>query len=64
LRFFGADGELLPTPEESALQSEAELVRVQAEARSAQERWQLEQAKNQQLADKLRELGIDPDALG
>lgn len=64
LRFFGAEGELLPTPEESALQSEAELARVQAEARSAQERWQLEQAKSQQLADKLRELGIDPDALG
>jgi hypothetical protein len=40
---------LLPTPEESALQAEAELARVQA--------------NRQQLADKLRELGIDPDAL-
>lgn len=64
LRFFSAEGELLPTPEESALQAEAELARVQAEARSAEERWQLEQAKRQQLADKLRELGVDPDALG
>jgi hypothetical protein len=49
LRFFSAAGELLPTPEESALQAEAELARVQA--------------NRQQLADKLRELGIDPDAL-
>lgn len=49
LRFFTPEGELVPTPEESA-QTE----RLQREA---------EQQRNQKLADKLREWGIDPDTL-
>ena len=42
LRFFTADGELVPTPEETAEQA---------------------QQQGQKLADKLRELGVNPDEL-
>ena len=49
LRFFTADGQLVPTPEEVAA---AEQQRADAEQRRAD-----------RLAAKLRELGVDPDAL-
>lgn len=42
LRFFSAEGELIPTPEEAAT---------------------AERDRNQKLAAKLRELGIDPDEI-
>lgn len=49
LRYFTAEGELIPTPEEVATQ---EAQRAEAEARRAEK-----------LAAKLRELGLDPDQL-
>jgi len=49
LRFFTADGELVPTPEEIVEQAEQ---RVEQEARKAE-----------RLAAKLRELNIDPDTI-
>ena len=49
LRFFCAEGELLPTPEE-----EAEIQRQQKER---------ERQQKERLAAKLRELGVDPDAV-
>jgi Uma2 family endonuclease len=48
LRFFSAEGDLIPTPEESAQAAEA-----MAEA---------ERLRSEKLAAKLRELGVDPDA--
>ncbi|MGI0483625.1 Uma2 family endonuclease, partial [Geminocystis sp. CENA526] len=42
LRYFTPDGELVPTPEESAMQ---------------------ERQKANKLAEKLRELGINPDEI-
>ncbi|WP_448573797.1 hypothetical protein [Trichothermofontia sp.] len=50
LRFFTPAGERVPTPEESAMQ--------------AQQQLDAEQQRNAVLAAKLRELGIDPEALG
>lgn len=47
VRFFTSEGELVPTPEEVAIQET--------------QRAEQEKQKNQRLAAKLRELGIDPD---
>jgi Uma2 family endonuclease len=49
LRFFSPDGEMLPTPEESA---EAERQQIE-----------VERQRNARLQAKLRELGIDPDTV-
>ncbi|MEA5514089.1 Uma2 family endonuclease [Nodularia sp. UHCC 0506] len=49
VRFFTADGELVATPEESAIQAEQ---KAEQEARKAE-----------RLAAKLRELNIDPDTI-
>jgi Uma2 family endonuclease len=49
LRYFTAEGELVPTPEEAA---------IQAEERATQER-----QKAEKLAAKLEELGIDPEVI-
>jgi Uma2 family endonuclease len=49
LRFFTADMELVPTPEETAQQSEQRLEQTEQRA--------------QRLAAKLRELNIDPDTI-
>lgn len=56
LRFFTADGELVPTPEEQA-QSE----RQQKEYERQQK--EIAQQKAERLAAKLRELDIDPDKI-
>lgn len=56
LRFFTPEGELVPTPQESA---EAERQRAEAERQRAE----AEQQRNQKLAAKLQELGIDPDTV-
>lgn len=70
LRFFTDDGELVPTPEEVAevaqeqtgvAQQQAEVAQKQAEV--AQKQVEMAEQRNQQLADKLRELGVDPDEL-
>ncbi|MFQ3615827.1 MAG: Uma2 family endonuclease [Cyanobacteriota bacterium] len=49
LRFFRPDGSLVPTPEEAA--------------RIEQQRADAEQQRGDRLAEKLRELGVDPDSL-
>lgn len=49
LRFFTRDGQLVPTPEETAEQ-------VQQKAEQAEQ-------KAERLAAKLRELNIDPDTI-
>lgn len=49
LRFFRPDGSIVPTPEEAA--------------RIEQQRADAEQRRGDRLAEKLRELGVDPDSL-
>ncbi|MEB3278167.1 MAG: Uma2 family endonuclease [Lyngbya sp.] len=49
LRFFTPEGELVPTPEESA--------------KAAQQQLEIERQQREKLAAKLRELNIDPDTL-
>ncbi len=70
LRFFTPDGEMLPTPEESAeierQQAEAERQRAEVErqrAEAANQQAETERQHNARLQAKLRELGIDPDTL-
>ena len=54
LRFFTADGVLVPTPEESA-----ELAIAAAE--TERERAETERQRNERLVAKLRALGVEPD---
>ena len=56
LRYFTADGQLVPTPQE------AELEQRQAKEQALLEKERERQAK-EKLAAKLRELGIDPDTI-
>ncbi|AFY45509.1 protein of unknown function DUF820 [Nostoc sp. PCC 7107] len=58
LRFYDADGNLIPLPEEAA-QAKAEAAQAQAEAAQAQA--EAAQAQAERLAARLRELGEDPD---
>jgi Uma2 family endonuclease len=64
LRYFTPDGELVPTPQESALQER--LAREEAQQRSeiAENQLTLAWERNDRLAQKLRDLGINPDELG
>lgn len=63
VRFFTAEGQLVPTPEEAAQQ--AQQAAQQTEQRLEQTQQRLEQAQQtaQRLAAKLRELNIDPDTI-
>jgi Uma2 family endonuclease len=70
LRFFTAEGMLVPTPEESAKTAEelAQTEKQQREAtqqqlETAQQQLELERQQKEKLAAKLRELNIDPDTL-
>ncbi|MDF5711390.1 MAG: Uma2 family endonuclease [Nostoc sp. S4] len=70
LRFFTPDGQLVPTPEETAEQTQKRLEQAeqnaeQAEQNAQQAEQRLEQAeqKAQRLAAKLLELNIDPDRI-
>ena len=57
LRFYTAEGERLPTPEEAAEQARQEQA-------VTQQQLEQEQQRAQRLAERLRALGIDPDAEG
>jgi hypothetical protein len=61
LRYFDADGELVPTPPESALAERARADQAQQWAESERERADAEHLRAERLAARLRELGIDPD---
>jgi hypothetical protein len=67
LRFFAPYGQLIPTPEEDSFQerqrAEQEKQRAEQEKqRAEQEKQRAEQAEQQaaRLAEKLREMGVDP----
>ncbi|HBL14269.1 MAG TPA: hypothetical protein DD379_23355 [Cyanobacteria bacterium UBA11162] len=61
LRFFSADGKLIPTPEERAIaaQQDAELAQQQAETERQQR--ELAQQQVEELLARLKELGGDTD---
>jgi Uma2 family endonuclease len=63
LRYFTAEGDLVPTPEEAA--KEAQQAASEAESRWEQEHQKAEQEQQraERLADYVRSLGIDPDNL-
>ncbi|MEG4440895.1 Uma2 family endonuclease [Microcoleus sp. AT9_B5] len=54
LRYFTPGGQLVPTPEEAALQAQAQAAQAQAQAAQAQ-------AQAESLANQLRALGIEPE---
>ena len=57
LRFFNAEGQLIPTPEETARQAIHQAQQAVNQAHQAASR-------ADRLAAKLRELGVDPESLG
>ena len=61
LRYFDADGELVPTPPESALAERERADQAQRLAETERERAEAEHLRAERLAERLRELGIDPD---
>ena len=63
VRWADLDGNLLPTRGEIAQQAQAQAQQAQAQAQQAQAQAQQAQAENIKLANKLRELGIDPNQL-
>ncbi|KYC40801.1 hypothetical protein WA1_24565 [Scytonema hofmannii PCC 7110] len=70
LRFFTADEQLVPTPEETAQQTEQKLEQVEQKAQQTEQKLEQVEQKAQQeaekakrLAAKLRELNIDPDTI-
>jgi Uma2 family endonuclease len=63
LRFFSVSGELVPTPEESADSEREQKELAQQRADSERQQKELAQQRADRLADKLRELNIDPDTI-
>ncbi|MEL7037308.1 MAG: Uma2 family endonuclease, partial [Cyanobacteria bacterium J06592_8] len=63
LRFFTPEGELVPTPEESAKIAE-ELAKNEKQQREiVEQQLEAERQQKEKLAAKLRELNIDPETL-
>ncbi len=54
LRYFTLDGQLVPTPEEAALQAQQRAQQAQQQAQQAQQR-------AERFAAQLRALGIEPE---
>jgi len=70
LRYFTPDGDLVPTPEEAALESQQAALESQQAALESQQaatdaefRWEQERQRAERLADYVRRLGVDPDNL-
>ena len=77
LRYFTPNGQLVPTPQEAAIQEQLQAQQAQLQAQQAQlqaqrerelareadERARQEREFAERLAQRLRELGIDPDSL-
>ncbi len=63
LRFFESSGTLVPTSDEAALLAQSAATAAQEQAASAERALTDEQQRSAKLANKLRELGIDPEAL-
>ena len=70
LRYCTADGQLVPTPQEAELQqrqAKEQILLEKEQARQAKEQAILEKEQaifeRERLAQKLRELGIDPETI-
>jgi Uma2 family endonuclease len=63
LRFFTPEGELVPTPEESAQTEKQQREVTQQQLETTQQQLEAERQQKEKLAEKLRELGIDPETL-
>ena len=63
LRYFTVEGELVPTPDESAIQAENLAIQERQKAINAENLAIQERQKAERLAEKLRELGINPDEI-
>ncbi len=63
LRYFTHSGQLVPTPEEAALQMQEELAQKDETARKLQQQLKRETRRAARLAAKLKELGINPDEI-
>jgi Uma2 family endonuclease len=64
LRYWQADGELVPTPQESAARSAEAALLAQRNADEAQRNADTAQREGERLKAKLRELEVDPDDRG
>ena len=62
LRYFTPECELVPTPEEAAIQAQQRAEQVQQQAEQAQQRAEQAQQRAEQLASQLRALGVEPEA--
>ncbi|MBD2138085.1 Uma2 family endonuclease [Anabaena sp. FACHB-1237] len=63
LRYFTSQGELVPTPEETAAQETQKAVKSEKRANQEAKRAAQADARAERLAAKLRELNIDPDKI-
>ncbi|MEL7070237.1 MAG: Uma2 family endonuclease [Cyanobacteria bacterium J06581_3] len=63
LRFFEPNGDLVPTPDEAAILAVEKTVAAEETAATAEKALISEQQNSAKLAEKLRELGIDPDTI-
>jgi Uma2 family endonuclease len=63
LRFFTPEGQLIPSPREAAETESRQKELAQKQAAREAQRAQQEAQRAEQLTAKLRELGVDPDAL-
>jgi len=61
LRWYDADGSWLPTEQERAEQERARAEQERTRAELAEQQLAIERARSQQLAERLRSLGINPD---
>ncbi|TRT72972.1 MAG: Uma2 family endonuclease [Microcystis sp. M_OC_Ca_00000000_S217Cul] len=63
LRYFTADGQLVPTPQEAELQQRQAKEQALLEKEQALLEKERERQAKEKLSQKLRELGIDPDTI-
>ena len=63
LRFFTPEGQLVPTPEETAESERQQKELAEETAESERQQKELAQQKAEKLAAKLREMNIDPDTI-
>ena len=63
LRYFTSQGELVPTPEETATEEAQKAVKLEKRATQEAKRAAQADARAERLAAKLRELNIDPDKI-
>ena len=60
LRFFSREGNLIPTPQETAAQTQQQLDQERQRADQERQRADQERQRAERLAERLRELSIDP----